>query len=455
MSTRQDPGFPQTPHTGSDAAVERSTMRKVTMRLLPLLFLAYLLNFLDRTNIGIAKLAMSDDLGLSEAAFGLGAGIFFIGYAVFEVPSNLILEKVGPRVWIARIMITWGLVATAFAWVDSEAAFYVLRFLLGVAEAGFVPGVLLYLQRWAPKPYRARFISLFLVALPLASVVGNPLGGWLLDQSWFGLESWKLLFVVEGVPTVVVGIVVLFVLTSRPAEAHWLEPEERRWLTAETSETTESSGRSTRSAVLEAARSPRVLAMCLIYFGTVVPVYALAFFLPSMLVTVTGGGLSSSAIGWLAAIPYGVTALALVLISRRSDLRGERRLHYAVPALVGSGGLVVAALSFQLSAWLVLIGITLGLIGCIATAGAFWSEASVGLVGAAAATGIAMVNTLGNVGGFASPYAVGWIIDGAGQERGGSIALLLGAVFLGAAALLMCRVGTRTTMAGPDESRIR
>ena len=427
------------------SSIEKSTMRKVTARLVTLLFVAYLLNFLDRTNLGIAKLEMADDLALSDAAFGLGAGIFFVGYAIFEVPSNMILHKVGPRIWLARIMITWGFVATAMAWVNSEAVFYALRFLLGVAEAGFVPGVLLYLHSWAPQRYRARFIAMFLVALPLSSVVGNPLGGWLLSQSWFGLASWHLLFVVEGVPTILVGFVLLAKLTSHPAEANWLKPDERAWLAREIDDETaaESAKRGTSTSAREAFRSRRVLTMCLVYFGTVISVYALAFFLPAMLAAATNGTLSTTAIGWLTAFPYGIAAVALILISKHSDRRGERRLHYAVPALVGAVGLVIAALTFTSIPWLALIGITMGLVGCISSAGAFWSEVSVGLVGAAAALGIALVNTFGNLGGFVSPYLSGWLMDTAGEERGGFLSLTLSGVTLALSAGLMILCGTR------------
>lgn len=432
--------------------LESATMRKVTRRLVALLFVAYLLNFLDRTNIGIAKLSMADDLGLSGAAFGLGAGVFFIGYAVFEIPSNLVLHRVGARVWLARIAISWGLVATAAAWVNSEGAFYVMRFLLGVAEAGFVPGVLLYLHSWAPRRYRARFIAMFLVALPLASVVGNPLGGWLLSQSWLGLDSWRLLFVVEGVPTIALGFVILARLTSRPSEADWLDPDERAWLIQEMADETASEsvrdGYATTAG--QALRSPRVLVMCLIYFGTVVPVYSLAFFLPSMLNASTDGRLSTTTIGWLTALPYGICALALVLISRSSDRHSERRFHYAVPALAGAGGLFLSALTFSHAPWVALVGIALGLVGCISSAGAFWSGTSVGLAGAAAAMGIAMINTFGNIGGFVSPYVAGWLMDSAGEARGGFLSLTLSAVVLAAAALLMILFGARRLSKGPS-----
>lgn len=425
------------------ASVERSTMRKVTRRLVVLLFIAYVLNFLDRTNLGIAKLEMSGDLGLSEAAFGLGAGIFFIGYAVFEIPSNMILHRVGARVWLARIVISWGLIATGMAWVNSETSFYVMRFLLGVAEAGFVPGVLLYLNSWAPQRYRAGFIAMFLVALPLASVIGNPLGGWLLTQSWFGMHSWHLLFVVEGVPTVLLGIFLLNKLTSRPSEAEWLEPAEREWLTREI-EMEDSAARVTEGSATsagQAARHPRVLLMCLIYFATVVPVYSLAFFLPSMLDATTNGSLSTTAIGWLTAFPYGVAAIALVVIARSSDRKQERRLHYALPALAGAAGLVIAALTLDAAPMIALMGITLGLVGCISVAGAFWSGASVGLIGAAAAMGIAMINTSGNIGGFVSPYLSGWLMDTAGSARGGFLSLMVSGGFLATAACLMILFG--------------
>jgi MFS family permease len=420
-------------------------MRKVALRLVAILFIAYLLNYLDRTNIGIAKLRMASDLGLSSAAFGLGAGIFFIGYAIFEVPSNLILHRVGPRAWIARIMISWGVIATVTAWVNSEALFYLLRVLLGIAEAGFVPGILLYLHSWAPARYRARFVALFLLALPLSSVVGNPLGGWLLNQSWLGLSSWRLMFIVEGIPSVLLGLAVLALLTPSPSAARWLRPQERVWLVAEIERDAGPgpAGQPATASVLAALRKPRVLAMCGVYFGSVVPVYTLAFFMPTMLVEITHGTVGTFGIGWLAAIPYGIAAVALVLISHSSDRRGERRLHYAVPAAVGGLGLVLTALTFQHSALAALIGICLGLIGCISTAGAFWSEASVGLAGAATAVGLALVNTVGNAGGFVSPYVVGWIMEGAGEKTGSTLSLVFGAVFLVAASILMAAVGTR------------
>ena len=431
-------------------AVERSTMSKVRRRLLSLLFLAFILNYVDRTNLGVAQASMSADLGLSAAAFGLGAGIFFIGYAVFEVPSNLILHRVGARVWIARIMATWGIVATAMAFVTNEQMFYLLRFLLGVAEAGFVPGILLYLRGWAPARYRARMIAGFLVALPLASVIGAPLTGWLMQHSLLGLESWRLAFFLEGVPTILLAGVVLWRLTSRPVQATWLTDAERDWLmtSIERDDAADAASAGHVSSPWRALGNPRVLAMCAIYFATLIPLYSMAFFMPSIIKAMTGGTLGSLGVGLLTAIPYVFAAIGLVLISRSSDRRGERRLHFSATAAVGGVGLVVTAVCLGGQPALALAGFCLAAVGCISSAGAFWSEVPITLGGAAAAAGIALVNTVGNIGGFVAPFLSGAILDAfGGPARGGPVVVLVGAAFLLAAAALMALVGSRGTRA--------
>ena len=414
---------------GSMAFDER-TYAKVTWRLLPLLFLCYIVAYLDRVNVGFAKLQMLSDLQFSETVYGLGAGIFFLGYFLFEVPSNLILHRVGARRWIARIMITWGLISSAMMFVTTPAMFYVLRFLLGVAEAGFFPGIILYLTYWFPAHRRGRITSLFMTAVPLAGVIGGPISGWIMERfaGLHGLSGWQWLFLLEGVPSVLVGILVLVYLESGIQSAKWLTDAEKVYLS---NQIREDKAPSSDHSLGGAMRNPKVWILSLIYFGVVMGLYGIGFWLPT-LVRATGVK-SALDIGLLSAIPYAVAAVAMVAVGRSADARRERRWHFAIPCLFGAVGLVMSAV-YAPNTQLALLSLTLACAGILAALPLFWSCPTAILTGAAAAGGIAWINSLGNLAGFVSPYMVGHIKDLTQSTNVGMYAL---AAFLVMSALLM------------------
>lgn len=424
--------------------LERSTMRQVTLRLGVLLFLVYILNYLDRTNIALAKLQMQPDLGLSEAAFGLGAGIFFIGYVLFEVPSNMILHRVGARFWITRIMLTWGLISMAMALTRNEWSFYLLRFLLGVAEAGLVPGVVLYLGQWVPAARRARLIGIFYVAVPVSTVIGAPLTSWLMGFTPFGLTGWQFTFLVEGAPCLLMAVVVWRFLTDRPAQARWLSDEQRTWLVEalEREERADDQAHERTSTLRGVLTDRGVLLMSAAFFCMIIPIYAMAFFLPTIVKQL--GSFTTQQVGLITAIPYVFAAAAMLLLARRSDRTGERTRHHIVPTVIGAGGLILGALTLTTSPIAALAGFTLGAIGCMSTLPVFWAHAPLLFRGAAAAVGIAVIAAIGNIAGFVSPYMIA-LIKGEGPGLGDSrTAVLVTAVFLALAAVTMYAVGRRT-----------
>jgi D-galactonate transporter len=424
---------------GEGTAVDPRVVRKATIRLVPLLALLYLVNYLDRVNVGFAALTMNADLGLSSAAYGLGAGLFFVGYFFFEVPSNIALHKVGARLWIARIMITWGLVASATAFVQGEVGFYVVRVLLGIAEAGFFPGVLLYLTYWFPRPQRARIVALTFLAVPLASVIGSPLSTLLIEhgEGWFGFDAgWRAMFFLEGLPAVLLGVAVLFLLPSRPGSARWLTAAESTALEQHlAAEDAEQVGREVPTR--EALTNPRVIALSLVYFGIVFGLYVLAFFLPQVIAGFQeqfGTTFSLVEVGLVTAVPYAVAAVAMVLWARHSDRTGERAWHVAGPAFLGAAG-IAAALSMN-SPLLVMVCITVCAVGVYAAIPVFWQLPTALLSGVGAAAGIALVNSFGNLAGFAAPYLTGWLQDLTGSFRTG---LWVVAVLMVAAGLIALR----------------
>jgi ACS family tartrate transporter-like MFS transporter len=398
--------------TGKESAVARSALRRVTRRLMPFLFLLYLLNFLDRVNVGFAALQMNRDLAFGPRVYGLGAGIFFVAYAVFVVPSNLVLARTGARIWIARIMISWGLVASAMMFVRSAESFYALRLLLGVAEAGFFPGIIYYLTYWYPARERARAYSAFLAAIPLSGIVGSPISGALLElDGTAGLAGWQWLFLLEGLPSVLVGFWVLGYLTDRPSAARWLPAEEAAWLErtleAERSQMAEPHG----AGLKRALRNPDVWHLALIYFLVVVGLYGFALWLPQLVKTIPG--LSNFQIGLVTAIPYVVAAVGMVAVGTRSDRTGERYLHMAISTLVGAAGFVLAA--YLRDPVPLVIALAVIAFGVLAPIGVFWSLPTAFLKDRAAAGGIAFINSIGALGGFVGPYAVGLV-----RERTGS-----------------------------------
>lgn len=386
-------------------------IRKATVRLIPFLCVAYTINFLDRVNVGFAALHMNEALGFSPSVYGFGAGIFFLGYIVFEIPSNLALRRFGARIWLARIMISWGLVACAMALVHSEMSFYVTRALLGIAEAGFFPGIILYLTFWFPAAERARIIALFMASVPLATVIGGPLSGALLQMHGFlGYAGWQWLFVIEGIPAIVLGVLALKILTDSPDQAHWLTGEEKSALSSTLEREAEETEAVGYASMRNALTRPRVLALGGLYFLMVTGLYGIGFWMPQV---IGGFGLGSLAVGFLTAIPYLFAAIAMVLWGRHSDRTGERRWHIALP-------LFLAAASFAWSAYSgplvpTMVALTLATLGFYAAFGPFWSLPTALLTGAGAAAGIALVNSLGNVAGFAGPYIVGLLKEATGS----------------------------------------
>jgi MFS transporter, ACS family, tartrate transporter len=383
-----------------EPVIEQRVMRKVTLRLLPLLCLCYMAAFIDRVNVSFAKLALLPDLGLSQDQYATGAGIFFIGYFLFEVPSNLLLARVGARLWIARIMLVWGLVSCAMMFVTGWRSFYALRFLLGAAEAGFFPGIIFYLTHWFPRAQRARAVSLFMLAAVASFVVGSPLSGWLMDHPQFGLKGWQWLFLVEGLPSVLLAWVVLAALPSDPAEARWLSSSEREWLQRCLERERAEQERSHAFTLGNALTDRRVLFFSLIYFLNVVGGYGFDFFAPSLLAEAYPE-LSKSQLGWLAAIPPLVTLPIMVWYGRRADRRGTYAFHVALAAFGFAAGLALLAL--PLPPALRVAAMTLCVAGRWCLIGPFWSLPTSLLTGTAAAGGIAWINSLGNLGGQAGP----------------------------------------------------
>ena len=428
-------------------------VRKVAVRLIPFLGLAYFLDYVDRTNIGFAKLTMSADLGLTETMFGLASGLFFIGYLLFEVPSNIALHRFGARRWIARILVTWGIVAAAMAFVPNATTLYVLRILLGVAEAGFFPGIMLYLTFWFPRSVRSRLTGLFMIALPASSALGAPIAGAIL-QYWdglFGLAGWRVMFLVLGLPAVLLGIAAWFYLTDRPKDADWLAPDERRWLDetmAAEQQATEASG---RHRVRDSLRDPRVWALGVVYFGVTYGLYALSFFLPTIVAGFAESFDTEFSIlenGLIVAVPFAVGAVAMVFWSRHSDRTGERVWHVALPALLGAVSIPVAL--YMESPLATMAVITVTAIGVFCALPVFWYLPSTFLAGAGAAAGIALVNTLGDSSGFGAPYITGFLLDATGNSRAG---LWVVGVMMLVAALTVLALRGRLRAADTDRVR--
>ncbi|GHK02379.1 MFS transporter [Streptomyces sp. Y2F8-2] len=413
-------------------ARENAVFRKVTARIVPFLMLCYVVSYLDRVNVGFAKLQMSAQLGISDAAYGLGAGLFFIGYFLFEVPSNLILQRVGARTWIARIMISWGLVSAASMFVTNEATFYVLRFLLGAAEAGFYPGVILYCTYWFPSHRRARVIALFMSAIPVAGIFGNPLSGWIMDrfQGLNGWQGWQWMFLLEAIPAAAIGVIALFYLDNGPRSAKWLADEEKA--VVERALADDVADHTVHSRLGSAFREPKVWLMCLIYFCFVLGQYALTFWMPTF---VQSTGIKGNfEIGVLSAVPFVAALVAMNLFGRSADKRRERRWHLVVPSLTGAVGFSLAA-GWTGSTTLSLVALSCAAAGVLTCAPLFWSLPTAFLGGTAAAAGLAVINSVGNLAGFVSPYMIGAIKDATGSASIPMYVLALSLV-VGAAAVL-------------------
>ena len=386
---------------------EEKLYSKVTWRLIPLLFACYVAAYLDRVNVGFAKLQMLGDLKFSESIYGLGAGIFFIGYFLFEVPSNIILHKVGARVWIARVMISWALISASMVFVQTPTTFYILRFLLGVAEAGLFPGVILYLTYWYPSNRRGSIIALFMTGIPVAGVIGGPLSGWILNamSGVQGLAGWQWMFLIEAVPSLVLSVVVLAALTNGIDRAAWLTDGEKAVLRRNI----ERDGQATPSHSLrDGFTSPRVWQLCGIYFFFIMGLYGVGFWLPTL---IKGTGVSDPlTIGLLTVLPYASAAVGMVVCGRLSDAARERRWHIVIPGVLGVAGWLVS-IWFAKDLLVAEIALTVATTGVLVTLAQFWCLPTSVLAGAAAASGIAVINSVGNLAGFVSPYAIGWIID--------------------------------------------
>jgi ACS family tartrate transporter-like MFS transporter len=395
----------------------------------------YFIAFLDRNNVGFAKLTMSEDIGLSATAYGIGAGIFFLGYAILEVPSNAGMHRYGARKWIARILVTWGIFATAMAAVQGETSFYIIRFLLGAAEAGFFPAVILYLTYWFPAAQRVAVLGLFILAQPLANALGAPVSGLLLnmDGIW-GLAGWQWMYIIEGLPAILMGFVVLFAVTDRPKQAMWLTPEERSWLQDTMDAEDAAKAAHGGHSFLAGLKDPRALIYAALYFGLVMGIYGLSLWLPSIVKAM--GNLSTTQTGFIVPIPYICAAVFVYIWSRHSDRTGERLGHTTFSMLLGAAGLAASGLLLQTNPVLAMVALCVCAMGIFAAISPFWELPSAALAGAAAAAGIALINSLGNLGGFAAPYAVGYLVDRTGNATAG-LFLLAGVLAITAAATFL------------------
>ena len=430
--------------TNATNPLERRVVRRVTLRLIPFLFLLYIVAYLDRINVGFAALQMNTELNLSHAVFGIGGGIFFIGYFLFEIPSNLILHRIGARIWIARIMISWGLIASAMMFVVGPKSFYALRFLLGVAEAGFFPGVILYLTYWFPGRHLARNVAFFMTATPLAGVIGGPISGALLEMHGFGgISGWQWLFLLEGLPAVLLGLLTLVCLPEGPEKAAWIPRAEKEWLLERLAEERFGKERERERDLSQALKSGRVWGLCLVYFCLVVAMYGITLWMPLI---IKGISVSSDLmVGIISLFPYLAAAVFMVIVGISSDRTGERRFHVA-------GSLAIAAIGFLLSCLAVslagkVVCLLIAAAGIWGALGPFWAFAGSFLSGTGAAGGIALINSVGNLGGFAGPTLMGFLRDSTGSYDRGLFLLGL-IILLGGFVACMLRQRTRSV----DES---
>ncbi|TMJ50165.1 MAG: MFS transporter [Alphaproteobacteria bacterium] len=414
-----------------DRTLERSTMRKVYLRLLPFAVLSYVLAYIDRINVSFAGLTMRGDLGMSAGTFGFAVGLFYWGYFIFEVPSNVILEKVGARIWIARIMITWGVLAGLTAVVTDSTTFAIVRFLLGVAEAGFFPGIILYFTYWFPSHHHARIVSGFLVGLPVAVAIGAPISTALLGlDGLFGLKGWQVMYIAEAIPTVVIGVITFFVLTDKPEQAKFLTAEERNWLVAKIATERRATEAVRKFTLWQALYNPKVLLLALNYLGIVTASLGMLIFIPQIIKSL--GNSSNMMVGWLTMIPYICGGIAMVAWGRISDRMNERRWNLFIGCVFSTVGLVIAAMT--MGTWWALVGMSIAAMGFYGSKGPFFAMPPMFLSGAGLAAGIAWINSIGNLGGFFGPWYVGVMKDLTGSYAGG----LYGLALLGLVAALVC-----------------
>src|SRR6202521_5671770 len=414
-----------------DRALERSTMRKVYLRLLPFAILSYVLDYVDRINVSFAGVTMRSDLGISAATFGFAVGMFYWGDSIFEVPSNVILEKVGARIWIARIMITWGILAGLTAVVTGSTGFAIVRFLLGVAEAGFFPVIILYFTYWFPSHHHARIVSSFMIGLPVAVAVGAPVSTGLLGlDGLFGLRGWQVMYIAEAIPSVLIGVITYFVLTDRPEQAKFLTGEERNWLVATIAAERRATEAVRKFTLWQALYNPKVLLLALNYLGIVTASLGMLIFIPQMIKSL--GDYSNMTVGWLTMIPYTCGAIAMVAWGHISDRMNERRWNLFIACVLSTVGLVVAGIT--MGTWWALVGMSIAAMGFYGSKGPFFAMPPLFLSGPALAAGVAWINSIASLGGFFGSWYVGVMKDLTGDYAGG----LYGLALLGLIAAIVC-----------------
>jgi ACS family tartrate transporter-like MFS transporter len=400
-------------------SMESAVVSRLMWRLMPFLFLLYIVAYLDRINVSFAVLQMRGALGISDRVYGRAAGMFFAGYFFFQLPSNLVLEKFGVRRWISGLMVTWGLISCLMIFIRGPVSFYGMRFLLGAAEAGFFPGMILYMKRWFPANARARAVAWFMIANPLAGIVGSPISGALLGLSGKGLSGWQWMFLMEGIPAIFLGVTVYWTLSDSPREAAWLKGDERIWLLERLAREQQAEAVVLKSSFWEVLISPRIWGLSLVYFGVSTTMYGVTLWLPSVIRSMSG--LSYVWTGVVSALPFVVTAIVMVLVGMRSDRTGERRWHTAIPAFVGAAGLIAAG--YGRSTAIVVACIGLGLVCAESMVGPFWAMATSRMAGLSAAAGIAVINSLANLGGYYGPDIIGFFRKLNGGFRGGLLAI--------------------------------
>ncbi|KZM71557.1 MFS transporter [Nocardia terpenica] len=430
----------------SDDRLRARALRKITLRVVPLLMVGYVVSYVDRINVGFAKFGMDKTFGLSATQYGFVAGIFFVGYILAEVPSNIVMSRVGARLWLSRILVTWGLIAAATAFAPNFATVCALRFLLGVAEAGFFPGIIVYLTRWYPNAERTRVISTVMVAIPVASVIGGPLNGWILDTldgAW-GLSGWRWVFIVGGVPAIVLGVAFFLALTETPAHARWLTDSEKAWLTETLAAEHAERAAAAPAGHLAALRSGKVIALCAAYFLLLCGAYPLTYWMPSV-IEKAGHGLSGIQVGWLSAVPFLAAAICMYGTGRLvRDERSARPVLIALAVSVAAFAITAVRLDAPAVAF---VTITVATMAAQTAKPLFWSVPTGYLAGAGAASGIALINSLGNAAGFVSPYAFGWIQDATGGDTGPAMSVMIFAnvAAFGVLAVLASGVGCGAT----------
>lgn len=439
-----DTRLPQPP--ASD--IQSSVISKLSIRLVPFLFLLYVVAFLDRINVSFAALQMQEQLRFSDRVYGLGAGMFFAGYFFFQLPSNLVLERIGARRWMSLLLMVWGALSALMMFVQTPRGFYVARFLLGSAEAGFFPGVILYLKYWFPASAQARAVAQFMAASPVSSVVGGPISGAIMGlHNVRGLAGWQWLFLLEGAPAVLLGAITFFYLTDKPEDARWLAVEQRAWLIETLHRERQLHSDKGRANAFAAFTNGAVWLLTVVYFGINACTYGIRLWLPNLIHSLSSA--STFSIGWISSIPYLVAAVGMVLVGVHSDRSAERRWHVAAPAFAGAVALLAAAYSASLVA--VLTAISIAVLAALAMNGPFWAMSNTALGGAAAAAGIALINSFGNLGGLFGPYVIGWVRTSSGTFRGGLLVIGAALALSGVVVLLVPMRASGARGAAPEE----